>query len=227
MSSIPIFRDRTEAGKQLAAAIVAEMAKLTTLKDPGEIIVYALPRGGLPVAVPIVKQLQSPLDIVVAKKITTVMNPELAIGALTTDGQMIWAANEDGRLMYKNSYIREKDVHKAQAKAEAQLAQLAKVRPNVSPTGKLAILVDDGIATGMTMAVAAKAIAQKQPAQLWIAAPVAPSELMSSLRKWCDRAIILETPDPFLSVSRFYEEFPQVELSEAQTYLLECNPRFP
>ena len=227
MSSIPIFRDRTEAGKQLAAAIVAEMAKLTALKDPAETIVYALPRGGLPVAVPIVEELQCPLDIVVAKKITTVMNPEFAIGALTADGQIIWSPNEDRRLMYKNSDIREKDVHKAQAKAEAQLDQLAKVCPNISPTGKIAILVDDGIATGMTMAVAAKAIGQKQPAQLWIAAPIAPAELMSSLRKWCDRAIILETPYPFMSVSRFYEQFPQVELSEAQSYLAECNQRFP
>jgi putative phosphoribosyl transferase len=226
MSSIPIFRDRTEAGKQLAAAIVAEIAQLTTAEEPPQTIVYALPRGGLPVAVPIVEQLQCPLDIVVAKKITTVQNPELAIGALTADGQIIWAPTHDGKFMYKNSYIHQKDVHKAQAKAEAQLAQLAKVRPNISPTGKIAILVDDGIATGMTMAVATKAIAQKQPAQLWIAVPIAPAELMSSLRKWCDRAIILETPDPFLSVSRFYQEFPQVELSEAQTYLAECNQHF-
>lgn len=226
MLSIPIFRDRTEAGKQLATAIVAEMAKLTQAGDRLEPIVYALPRGGLPIAVPIAEQLQCPLDIVVAKKITTIFNPELAIGALTTDGQIIWSPTDDGKCIYQNARIREKDVHKAQAKAQAQLDQLAKVRPDISPTGRLAILVDDGIATGMTMAVATKAIAQKHPAQLWIAAPVAPSELMASLRKWCDRAIILETPHPFLSVSRFYEEFPQVELSEAKIYLAECNQRF-
>jgi predicted phosphoribosyltransferase len=238
MSDIRIFLDsfkdsfasRAEAGKQLAAAIVAELTQLRSecRGDPAiaqaKPIVYALPRGGLPVAVPIAQQLQCPLDIVVAKKITTVFNPELAIGALTADGEIIWDANEMGSSIY-NGRIREKDVHHAQAKAEAQLAQLAKFRPQVSPKGKIAILVDDGIATGMTMAVAAKAISKQKPAQVWIAVPVAPVQLMSSLEEWCDRVIVLATPDPFISVSRFYEHFPQVDLSEAQTYLEKFNQR--
>lgn len=225
MLSIPIFRDRAEAGKQLAAAVVAEMAKVRTDGVCALPIVYALPRGGLPVAVPIAEQLHCPLDVVVAKKITTVFNPELAIGALTADGQIVWGSTHDGTFIDQNLRIREKDVHKAQAKAEAQLAQLAKFRPDISPKGRIAILVDDGIATGMTIAVATKAIASKQPAQVWIAAPVAPPEIMASLLQWSDRAIILETPYPFMSVSRFYEHFPQVELSEARTYLAECNQR--
>lgn len=238
MSSIPIFRDsswlffasRAEAGKQLAAAIVAELTQLRSecRGDPAiaqaKPIVYALPRGGLPVAVPIAEQLQCPLDIVVAKKITTVFNPELAIGALTPDGEIIWGQNEMASSIY-NGRIREKDIHSAQAKAEFQLAQLSKFRPQVSPEGKIAILVDDGIATGMTMAVAAKAIAKQKPAQVWIAVPVAPVQLMSSLEEWCDRAIVLATPDPFISVSRFYVDFPQVDLSEAQAYLEKCNQR--
>ncbi|KOR34112.1 MULTISPECIES: phosphoribosyltransferase [Planktothricoides] len=238
MSSIPIFRDsfrdsfasRAEAGKQLAAAIVAELTQLRSecRGDPAiaqaKPIVYALPRGGLPVAVPIAEQLQCPLDIVVAKKITTVFNPELAIGALTPDGEIVWGHQEMGSSIY-NGRIREKDVHHAQAKAEAQLAQLSKFRPHVSPEGKIAILVDDGIATGMTMAVAAKAMQAQKPAQVWIAVPVAPLQLMSSLEEWCDRAIVLATPDPFISVSRFYVDFPQVDLSEAQAYLEKYNQR--
>lgn len=222
MTSIPIFCDRAEAGKQLAAAIFGEIAKLTAVVDSAKPIVYALPRGGLPVAVPIAEELHCPLDIVVAKKITTALNPELAIGALTSDGQIMWAQTHDPKFVY-NSRIREKDLLNAQAKAQKQLAQLAKARPDISPRGRIAILVDDGIATGMTIAVATKAIALQQPAQVWIAAPVAPPELMPSLRQWCDRAIILETPHPFMSVSRFYEQFPQVELSEAQIYLEQCN----
>ncbi len=222
MSSIPIFRDRDEAGKQLAAAVFGEIAKLTAVVDSAQPIVYALPRGGLPVAVPIAEELQCPLDIVVAKKITTALNPELAIGALTSDGQIMWTQTHDPKFVY-NFRIREKDLLNAQAKAQKQLAQLAKARPDISPRGRIAILVDDGIATGMTIAVATKAIALQQPAQVWIAAPVAPPELMPSLRQWCDRAIILETPHPFMSVSRFYEQFPQVELSEALIYLEECN----
>jgi predicted phosphoribosyltransferase len=79
----------------------------------------------------------------------------------------------------------------------------------------LAILVDDGIATGMTMAVAAKALQSQQPAALWICAPVAPADLMGFLAGMGDKAIVLETPHPFYSVSRFYGQFPQVETAEA------------
>ncbi len=241
MSEIPICRDssqdsfasRAEAGKQLAAAIVAELTQLRSeCRGDSAIaqakpIVYALPRGGLPVAVPIAEQLQCPLDIVVAKKITTAFNPELAIGALTPDGEIIWGANEMGSSVYHgyHSRIREKDVYHAQAKAQSQLAQLSKFRPQVSPEGKIAILVDDGIATGMTMAVAVKAVKAQKPAQIWIAVPVAPVQLMSSLEEWCDRAIVLATPDPFISVSRFYVDFSQVDLSEAQAYLQKCHQR--
>ena len=225
MSSIPIFRDRAEAGQQLARTIVAEIAKVRTDRVSAEPIVYALPRGGLPVAVPIAEQLQCPLDILVAKKITTVLNPELAIGSLTTDGQIMWTPTHDGSFIYNNRQIREQDVHNAQVKAQRQLNQLAKFCPDISPKGRIAILVDDGIATGMTMAVATKSMAQKQPAQVWIASPVAPPEIMSSLKLWSDRVIILETPHPFMSVSRFYEDFAQVELSEARTYLEQSNQR--
>lgn len=239
MSEIPICRDfppgnsfasRAEAGKQLAAAIVAELTQLRSecRGDPAlaqaKPIVYALPRGGLPVAAPIAEQLQCPLDIVVAKKITTVFNPELAIGALTPDGEILWGDQGRDASIY-HGRIREKDIHHAQAKAEAQLAQLAKFRPQVSPEGKIAILVDDGIATGMTMAVAAKAITKQKPAQVWIAVPVAPVQLIPSLKQWCDRLIVLITPDNFMSVSRFYQHFPQVADREAQACLAKFHHR--
>jgi putative phosphoribosyl transferase len=103
----------------------------------------------------------------------------------------------------------------AQNNAQSLLADLSSGRPNVSAAGALAILVDDGIATGMTMAVAALALQSQQPAALWICAPVAPVELMGFLAQIGDKSIILETPDPFYSVSRFYGQFPQVETVEA------------
>lgn len=88
------------------------------------------------------------------------------------------------------------------------------LRPQVSPTGKIAIIIDDGIATGMTIAAAIKAIRAQHPAQVWVGAPVAPPQILPMLDEWCDRTILLATPDPFFSVSRFYSDFPQTTPQE-------------
>jgi predicted phosphoribosyltransferase len=207
MLSIPFFDDRTDAGEKLAAAVLAELAKLNlTTQKAVKPIVYALPRGGLPVAVPVARLLGCPLDVVVAKKITRPDNLELAIGAVTADGHVVWQKQQN--LGWQKSAL-----DRAQDNAQSLLADLSPGRPNVSAAGALAILVDDGIATGMTMAVAAKALRAQKPLALWICVPVAPADLMGFLAG--DRAIVLETPDPFYSVSRFYAQFPQVETAEA------------
>ena len=209
MLSIPFFDDRTDAGEKLAEAVLAELAKLNlTTQKAVKPIVYALPRGGLPVAVPVARLLGCPLDVVVAKKITRPDNLELAIGAVTADGHVVWQKQKQQNLGWQKSAL-----DRAQDNAQSLLADLSPGRPNVSAAGALAILVDDGIATGMTMAVAAKALRAQKPLALWICVPVAPADLMGFLAG--DRAIVLETPDPFYSVSRFYAEFPQVETAEA------------
>lgn len=197
-----LFDDRTEAGEQLAQAVLQE-AKLTD----APFVVYALPRGGVPVAVPIARALQCPLDIIVAKKIVRPQNPELAIGAVTADGHVLRASNVPVPEW-------QTVLEQAQTKAIAQLSQFSD-RPAVSVEGAIAVLVDDGIATGMTIAVAAKALREQRPREIWICAPVAPAILVNNLRQYCDRLIVLATPDPFWSVSRFYRSFPQVELDAA------------
>lgn len=215
----PLFLDRTDAGEQLAQAIhaiVTEMAASSeVLPKP---IVYALPRGGLPVAAPVARRLGCKLDIVVAKKISHPKNPELAIGAVTADGNVLWTEQTPFGIQH-GEVAREE----ALKKAHSQLAQLAQDRPQVNPQGALAIVVDDGIATGMTMAVAAQALRAQHPAAVWLCAPVAPLALLVWLQQWGDRIIVLETPQPFLSVSRFYAEFPQVETEEALAYLQQQN----
>ena len=211
MLSIPFFDDRTDAGEKLAEAVLAELAKLNlTTQKAVKPIVYALPRGGLPVAVPVARRLGCPLDVVVAKKITRPDNLELAIGAATADGHILWQKQKP-----HNLHLQKLAQSLAQNNAQSLLADLSPGRPNVSAAGALAILVDDGIATGMTVAVAAQALRAQQPAALWICAPVAPADLMGFLAQMGDKLIILETPDPFYSVSRFYAEFPQVETAEA------------
>lgn len=219
MSQFPLFHDRHDAGVQLAQAVLAEMARLSVAKSFSRPIVYALPKGGLPIAEPLAQLLNCPLDVVVAKKVTRPENAELAIGAVTADGHIIRSRQEC--FMQLNSGTWRSALQQAQTKAQAQLAQFAEYRPQVDPKGALAILVDDGIATGMTMAVAARALRAKRPAQIFICAPVAPKRMTETLECWGDRVIILASPELFLSVSRFYREFHQVEMEEA----LECLKR--
>ena len=219
MLSTPFFDDRADAGEKLAEAVLGELEKFNlTAPEAVKPIVYALPRGGLPVAMPIARLLGCPLDVVVAKKITRPDNLEFAIGAVTAEGNVLWDQQKPRNLRFQQAALQQ-----AQDNAQSLLADLSPGRPNVSAAGALAILVDDGIATGMTMAVAAIALQSQQPAALWICVPVAPQDLVGFLSEMCDRAIVLETPHPFFSVSRFYREFPQVETEEALSCLLQQN----
>lgn len=219
MTFSPLFADRHRAGLQLAEAIAAEMAQLSPADPPVQTVVCALPRGGLPVAEPIARWLRCPLNVVVAKKITRPGNPELAFGAVTAGGQVIWSGDRRSYGVSQEQGDRESfwetQQLKAQQKAEAQLAQLSVSCPRITVAGTIALLVDDGIATGMTMAVAVRQLRSQNPAQVWICAPVAPASALNSLQAWGDRVVVLATPSPFGSVSRFYESFPQVEMSEA------------
>ena len=223
MSSAPLFSDRIHAGEQLAKRILSELSQVKATGVLVQPTVYALPRGGIPVAIPVARALNCPLDIVVAKKITRPQNTEFAIGAVTSDGHVLWSEPERFR-EYQQS-LQAEALHQAQKKAQAQFAQLEASCPQLSPEGTIALLIDDGIATGMTMAVAAQALRAYHPYQVWICTPVAPEELMPWLQQWSDRIIVLEAPHHFFSVSRFYAEFPQVEMTAALRDLQQHNQR--
>ncbi|MCV3213611.1 phosphoribosyltransferase family protein [Plectonema radiosum NIES-515] len=225
MSYTPLFTDRTDAGEKLAQKIdsVIKQSAAST-KRP---IVYALPRGGLPVAAPVARLLGCPLTIMVAKKISHPQNPELAIGAVTASGNVLW--NEQ-KLNHRQNYLRSHSADRSAPSRELALnlaidkakileEQLIPGCPQVNTENATVILIDDGIATGMTIAVAAIAAKALGCAEVWLCAPLAPLKLLPWLSQWCDRLIILETPEPFLSVSHFYVDFPQVECSEALVYL--------
>ena len=226
----PIYGNRFQAGEQLGKLIVAEIIKMRLAGAKALPIIYALPRGGIPVAVPIARQLDCPLDIIIAKKITLPANRELAIGAVTSDGKVLWYPHLKKR--QEDDLMLDQALQEAQQKAQAQLELFNPIRPKVNPEGKIAIIIDDGIATGMTMEAAIKSLRQYQPQEIWLGATVAPPEIMESLqqssdhRRWLakpDRLFILATPSPFFSVSRFYLKFPQVSNEEAMTYLHEHN----
>lgn len=219
MSHTPLFADRTHAGKELARVIHDVLTQQTIDSGVKPVpIVYALPRGGVPVAAPIARLLDCPLTIVVAKKISHPENPELAIGAVTTFGNVLWADQKLSRLKHDARW-REVALNKAINLAKSLEALLIPACPQVNVENATLILVDDGIATGMTIAVAATALKTLSPAAVWLCTPVAPQTLLPWLAQWGDRTIILQTPEPFWSVSNFYTEFPQVDILEVLAYL--------
>lgn len=226
MIDAPLFKDRTQAGEKLAALIQTELMLPNVDSTPNK-IVYALPRGGLPVASEIANSLECPLTVLVAKKISHPNNPELAIGAVTASGEVLWM--EQKSFSFRPSRQTEQAMEAAIDKAQSLESQFLPFCPQVNPKGAILILVDDGIATGMTIAVAVKALAQLAPAQIWLVAPLAPPTMLPWLQNWCDsikseskinyRILVLATPEPFISVSSFYAQFPQVATSEALNYL--------
>ena len=204
------FADRHQAGEKLAQAVLEAVSEVK-LQDP-RYVVYALPRGGLPVAAPIARALNCPLDVVVAKKITRPGNSELAIGAVTADGTAVWVDSAEPN---PDSLAA---LHQAQTLAQRQLSLLSP-KDRFNPQGAIALLVDDGIATGMTMAAAVLHVRSQSPAQIWICTPVAPLDLLPYLHSLGDRVVILSCPTPFYSVSRFYKAFAQISTETAATYL--------
>ncbi|HYX15673.1 MAG TPA: phosphoribosyltransferase family protein [Nostoc sp.] len=219
MSHTPLFADRTHAGEELARVIHDVLTQQTIDSGVKPVpIVYALPRGGVPVAAPIARLLDCPLTIVVAKKISHPENSELAIGAVTTFGNVLWADQKLSRLK-NDARWREVALNKAINLAKSLEALLIPACPQVNVENATLILVDDGIATGMTIAVAATALKTLSPTAVWLCTPVAPQTLLPWLEQWGDRTIILQTPEPFRSVSNFYAEFPQVDMLEVLAYL--------
>jgi len=216
-----LFRDRQDAGEQLAAAVVQKLMASHVPWKHYPSVVYGLPRGGVMVAAPLAQTLNCSLDVVVAKKITLPEHPEFAIGAITAEGQVLRAQRQ--AMLCTDDRLWDQARQEAWQRAQEQWQQFLPVSPQINPQGAIAFLTDDGIATGLTMAVAARSIWAKRPAYLLICAPVAPPLVALRLRQWCDRVIVLHTPTDFSSVSRFYEAFPQVEMDEAIACLQHHN----
>jgi predicted phosphoribosyltransferase len=224
LSNLITFTNRFSAGEKLAELVAKIRNQLQNQGLTAPTIVYALPRGGIPVAIPVAKQLGCPLSVIVSKKITLPHNPELAIGAVTTDENVVWGNPQflEGLGVSRLNFALETALNKARQ----QWLQFAPYCPTFLPQSSIAILVDDGIATGMTIAAAAEAMRLRGAKEVWLCAPVAPAELVTDLREWGDRMIVVATPDPFLSVSRFYLHFPQVATEEALAYLMQYNQQF-
>jgi predicted phosphoribosyltransferase len=202
-----MFRDRTEAGEKLADALAG-----LSLADP---VVLALPRGGVPVAVPVARQLKAPLDLLLVRKIGVPGHEELAVGAVV-DGPVHEAVFNKPVLAMLG--MTEADfapaIDRKLAEIEARRATYLGGAAPVPVEGRTAIVVDDGIATGATVKAALLGLKRRSPASVILAVPVAPADTLAELEPLVDRIVCLDAPRDFYAVGAHYREFPQVEDAE-------------
>lgn len=210
------FTDRVEAGRALAK-------RLGPL-DPKNTIVFALPRGGLPVAAEIAGPSSVPLDLLLVRKIGAPGHEELAVGAVVDGDQPEFVFNEPVAMHLGLSH---EDIRKMGAddleEIERRRAAYLDGRAPPSVRGKTAIVVDDGIATGASMKAALRALKKRGPDRIIMAVPVAPADTLLELREEADEIICVETPYPFLAVGNHYRNFPQVGDTEVISIMNKSN----
>lgn len=206
-----MFRDRTDAGEQLAAHLQERGVEAD--------IVLAIPRGGLPLGRAVADALGAPLDVVVARKLGAPTNEELAIGAVASDGA-VWLNDALlDELGVSDDYVAAERERAARAAREKR----DRYRGDHTPTieGRRVVLVDDGVATGATTRACLRQLRDLGAARVVLAVPVAPADVLDDLAAEADEVIALQTPDPFRAVGYHYEQFGQVSDDEAIAYLPE------
>jgi len=200
-----IFADRVEAGRMLASKLMDYTGK--------DVVVLAIPRGGVIVGYEIAHKLRVLLDIIVPRKIGAPDNPELAIGAVTEDGTIILDRELVGYLSVPERYIEEESARqRAETKRRLRLYRGDTAYPDLK--NRDVIIVDDGIATGATMKAALTSVRKKGAKSVVIATPVAPPSTIRELERIADRVICLSTPEPFYAIGQFYRDFAQTSDEE-------------
>jgi putative phosphoribosyl transferase len=205
------FRDRADAGRALARV-------LSHYAGRDDVIVLALPRGGVPVAAEVAKELGAPLDVFLVRKLGVPGHEELAMGAIASGGVLVL---DEGVLRWLG--ISEEQVQRALARELDELrrreAAYRDGRPLPDLKSKTVILVDDGLATGASMQAAARAVRRHEPARIVIAVPVASRATCDQFRDDVDEVVCAVTPEPFYAVGNWYEDFSQTSDEEVQELL--------
>jgi predicted phosphoribosyltransferase len=209
--SVQPFRDRIEAGELLADS-------LQTYRDRDDVIVLALPRGGVPVAAEIARRLHVPFDVFVVRKLGVPGHEELAMGAIASGGVRL--VNDE---VVVPLGIPPNVIDSVARSEQIELARREELyrgtREPIGLTGKTVILVDDGLATGSTMRAAVMAVRRQQPARIVVAVPVGARETCAGLAREADDVVCLRTPDPFVAVGLWYRDFTPTSDSEVRALL--------
>ena len=203
---IQLFRDRKEAGRSLAN-------RLSKYKKAENILILALPRGGVPVGFEVAKSLKVPLNVFITRKLRFPDSPELAVGALAENGE-IFLNKELIDYCPKEYLEKEISYQKEEIKRRQILYRGGMELPTL--TGKEVILIDDGVATGATMIASICALKASGVKKLIVAVPVAPPEIVEELSRLADELIIPYTPSPFIAVGVHYSDFRQVSDEEVK-----------
>jgi putative phosphoribosyl transferase len=210
------FRDRVDAGRRLAE-------RLKTWRHEN-VVVLGLPRGGVPVAFEVARELGAPLDIIVVRKLGVPFQPELAMGAIGEGGVRI--VNEQ---VVEMTGVSAPDLDAAEAREREELARRAArfrgTRERLALGGRTALIVDDGIATGATVRAACKVARAQGAARIVVATPVAPPATVATLRECADEVVALHTPEHFFAIGQFYGDFSQTSDDEV-VRLLESAAAF-
>ena len=213
------FRDRADAGRRLAE-------KLAPYANRQDVLVLALPRGGVPVAFEVARSLGAPLDVFVVRKLGVPGHEELAMGAIATGG--ICVINEE---VVRMLHIPERVIDAVVAKEQRELERRERLyrddRPPPDVNGCIVILVDDGLATGSTMLAAVEALRQQHPARLVVAVPVAAPSTCEEFRAEVDEIVCAQTPEPFFGVGYWYEDFSQTSDEEVHDLLSRAEQEKP
>jgi predicted phosphoribosyltransferase len=206
-----IFYDRTDAGRQLAAA-------LRRYADDPTVIVLALPRGGVPVAYEVARELGAPLDVFLVRKLGVPGREELAMGAIASGGVRVV-----NREVVRELGLTDADLDEAAAQETEELrrreAAYRDGRPAPNLRGRTVILIDDGLATGSTMRAAVAAVRRLGPAKAVVAVPVGAAETCREFRKIADGVVCLQAPEPFFAVGGWYHDFSQTTDEEVRDLL--------
>jgi predicted phosphoribosyltransferase len=205
------FRNRTEAGRALARV-------LSRYAGRDDVVVLALPRGGVPVAYEVAKELGAPLDVFLVRKLGVPGHEVLALGAIASGGVLVL---DDGVVRWLG--ISEDQIQKTLARELDELrrreAAYREGRPLPDLKGKTVILVDDGLATGASMQAAARAVRRHDPARIVVAVPVASRATCDQFREEVDEVVCAVTPAPFYAVGNWYEDFSQTSDEEVRELL--------
>jgi predicted phosphoribosyltransferase len=211
------FKNRTEAGQALAT-------RLTSFANRSDVLVLALPRGGVPVAAEVAKKLNAPLDVFVVRKLGLPGHPELAMGAIVTGGVRVFNGDVINSLRIPDEVINAVTAEELQELQRRERSYRNDLPPP-EVRGKTIIIVDDGIATGSTMIAAVAALRQLEAGRIIVAAPVIAQSTFYLIHNAADEVAAVIAPEEFHGVGQWYEDFSQTTDDEVRQLLAETNHR--